>query len=494
MDELKRPDLTQSSQNLPRLPNSWQARLQAFWKWWRFSPVRLQVIVIGGIALAHVIAMFIGMILKGWPYALQVLVDTAVMTIIIYPLIYLLVFKPLLQYIQRQAQTERIAEARLRLMDYARTHTIDELLQYILDVLEALTGSSIGFLHYLEADQKAIKLQAWSSNTLQKMCTTQTEGSHADIERAGVWAEAARTRRPVIHNHYAALPGRKGLPEGHAPLSRQLVVPTIRDNRVVALTGIGNKVQEYTPNDLALVSALADFAWDIVERKLSENAMREQKQKETVLTQTLQTLQIDIARDLHDTLGQNISYLRMNLEHLSESEWQDTDMVKGQLRHMTTAANEAYELIRTMLAVLKTGEPTDPIDLFSRYAERVAQRAAFQVEICHRGIPRQLYPRQIHQLFYIFREALSNVEKYARANWVEGEFVWGEGELTLIVSDNGCGFDPQTVQSASHYGLQFMRERAELLMGDFSVQSAAGQGTKITVRMPYEIEMPVSSS
>ena len=71
---------------------------------------------------------------------------------------------------------------------------------------------------------------------------------------------------------------------------------------------------------------------------------------------------------------------------------------------------------------------------------------------------------------------------------VSGEFIWDEHALTFVISDNGHGFDLDTVQTTGHYGLKFMRERAELLKGSFSVQSAPGQGTTITVVVPYEYE------
>ena len=211
---------------------------------------------------------------------------------------------------------------------------------------------------------------------------------------------------------------------------------------------------------------------DVTERKRAE--------------EMIHTIQNDLARDLHDTLGQNISFLRMNLAHLSETEWGDVIKIKNQVQNMTRVANESYELIRAMLAVLQSGDSADPLGLFARYADQVAERSFFNVAFTHLGNPSPLSPHQIRQLFYIFREALSNIEKYARANQVSCEFIWQDRALTLAISDNGRGFDMQSVQPSEHYGLKFMHERAELLKGSFSVQSAPGKGTAITVTVPYE--------
>ncbi|MBL8102942.1 MAG: GAF domain-containing protein, partial [Anaerolineales bacterium] len=120
-----------------------------------------------------------------------------------------------------------LLHARLRISEAADTYDLDGLLQKALDEAEALTGSQIGFAHFLQEDQKTLHLQMWSSNTLNHMCTAEGKGSHYPVEEAGVWAECVYTREPVIHNDYANLPHRKGLPEGHAPIHRELIVPVL---------------------------------------------------------------------------------------------------------------------------------------------------------------------------------------------------------------------------------------------------------------------------
>jgi PAS domain S-box-containing protein len=167
-----------------------------------------------------------------------------------------------------------ILEARLRLVDYAASHSLAELLRATLDEAEALTHSSIGFYHFLEPDQSTLSLQAWSSRTTREMCSAKGAGQHYPVKEAGVWADAIRERRPIIHNDYASLPNRHGLPEGHAPISRQLVVPVMRGTAITAILGVGNKSSDYVAEDLELVATLADVAWDIAERKRAEEALR----------------------------------------------------------------------------------------------------------------------------------------------------------------------------------------------------------------------------
>ena len=83
-------------------------------------------------------------------------------------------------------------------------------------------------------------------------------------------ADCIRLRRPVIHNDYLSLPQRKGLPEGHARVVRELVVPVVRGDRIVAVLGVGNKGSDYTEEDCEVVSYLADVCWVTAENKRIE--------------------------------------------------------------------------------------------------------------------------------------------------------------------------------------------------------------------------------
>lgn len=177
------------------------------------------------------------------------------------------VYNGIIVDITERKRTEEVLQMRLQLTQYAETHSLDDLLQQMLDEVCRITDSPIGFYHFVEADQKTLTLQAWSTRTLKEFCTAEGKGLHYSVDKAGVWADCIRERCPAIHNNYDVLPHRKGMPPGHAPVIRELVVPVLREERVVAVLGIGNKPYDYTQYDIETVSFLADVAWEITQRK-----------------------------------------------------------------------------------------------------------------------------------------------------------------------------------------------------------------------------------
>ena len=193
-----------------------------------------------------------------------------------------------LSEISQRKRTELIMAARDRLQNLARSGTLTELLRGTLVEAEQLTGSRIGFFHFFEDDQSTILLQTWSDRTVRESCTAApSAGTHYPISQAGVWADCVHTRAPVIHNDYATLPHRRGLPKGHVPIIREMVLPVLRDEQIVAILGVGNKPSDYGAEDLDALTSLADLAWDIAERKRAEETLLESEERYRRITECL---------------------------------------------------------------------------------------------------------------------------------------------------------------------------------------------------------------
>lgn len=180
-----------------------------------------------------------------------------------------------------------VNESRIHLLLYAETHSLQELLEETLNEAEKLTESKIGFFHFVEENQKYLALQNWSTATKKDYCRAEAFGMRYAINKSGVWTDCLKSKAPVIHNDYASLVHRKGLPEGHAALVRELVVPVMRAGIMKAILGVGNKSSDYTKEDIETIKQLADLAWDIAERKKSEEQLKANEHKFRTLFENL---------------------------------------------------------------------------------------------------------------------------------------------------------------------------------------------------------------
>jgi|GEM_PF-595768 len=182
--------------------------------------------------------------------------------------------------ITNRKQTEMLLRARIKLMEFSETLPIEELLKETLKEAELLTKSKVGFYHFYNEEKGEITISQWSERTEKEFCFVKEQyDQHYPLAEAGVWTDCIRKRKAVIHNDYESLTHKKGMPQGHAKIIRELTVPVIRNKKIVAIIGVGNKDVNYQKTDVELLSQLADMIWDIVERKHAENELRASEEK-----------------------------------------------------------------------------------------------------------------------------------------------------------------------------------------------------------------------
>ncbi len=169
---------------------------------------------------------------------------------------------------------EMITALHLSLILMAETHSIAKLLQTTVDEAERLTESSIGFIHVVAEDQTTISPQICSTNTMKTMNMPVANYQCYTIQNAGILADAALEKRAVIYNDHASIKNFKEMPDGHAEVSREMAVPILRDEKVVAIIEVGNKSSEYDADDVKWVSIMADLTWDIVAKKIAEDEQK----------------------------------------------------------------------------------------------------------------------------------------------------------------------------------------------------------------------------
>ncbi|HVM01120.1 MAG TPA: ATP-binding protein [Acidimicrobiales bacterium] len=184
------------------------------------------------------------------------------------------------------------------------------------------------------------------------------------------------------------------------------------------------------------------------------------------------------ARELHDGLVQELSYIRSQTSGLSPER-----ASPAVLQQVALAAERA--LAESREAVEALGAATEPLaSALRRAAEEIAVRAGVGVQVEARG-DCDVSPEVLTALSRIVREACSNAVRHGKAQEVvicaepwKGRFV------RVSVGDDGAGFDPQAARDAPGFGLRSMRERAQALGGHVIVDSGPGRGTTVEVVIP----------
>ena len=197
-----------------------------------------------------------------------------------------------------------------------------------------------------------------------------------------------------------------------------------------------------------------------------------------------------IAQSLHDDTGQALSMLIIHLDRIDERIHQDEKELKKQVADARElAANSLTELRRT-LSGLRPAILDDLglVPAIRWFARTNLEGIGIRVVVKAPSIPLELSPAITTTLFRIVQEAVSNVVRHAGAETVTIILQLNEGTVQLRVEDDGCGFDTGNASrdavELQRLGLLGIRERAELLGGEFKIESAPEKGTRLQVSIP----------
>jgi two-component system, NarL family, nitrate/nitrite sensor histidine kinase NarX len=204
-----------------------------------------------------------------------------------------------------------------------------------------------------------------------------------------------------------------------------------------------------------------------------------------------------VAQNLHDTLAQNISYLRLKLDQLTgENAIREIGAVLQELERMRTTAEEAYQQVRNTLDELNPIRAENLVSTLLKQARAISKRSGFTLRTSQAGTSYALPAPIRQQILYIVREALYNIEKHAHARQVHLAFLWLESELIIKITDDGVGFNPLSITAEGHYGLWIMQQRAQEIGGTLKIGPAADSsgtpGTEVTLWVPCPAPKPVT--
>lgn len=273
-------------------------------------------------------------------------------------------------------------------------------------------------------------------------------------------------------------PRRAGFPPNHPPMRSFLGVPVTVKGRSVGDLYLTNKrgADEFSADDQRLVERFALHAGLAIENaRLSERvqalAVVEERER--------------IGRDLHDGVIQRIYAVALGLDDIPDTLTTDPNDAALRVERAIDALHEVIGEIRTFIYGLRPGidGPGGMATALETLAEELRLNTTLQIEV-RADATFELGPDFATELLNVVREALSNVARHAGADRAEVHVTRAAGELRVMVSDDGAGFDSAKPLDGAHHGLANMRARAARLGGRLEVESAPGRGTRIILSLP----------
>jgi signal transduction histidine kinase len=194
----------------------------------------------------------------------------------------------------------------------------------------------------------------------------------------------------------------------------------------------------------------------------------------------MESLRNQIASDLHDDIGSNLSSIAL-LAELGRSEMDEPDLARSEFEQIKQTADRTVESMKDIVWLIRPGDQTWG-ELLARFRETAAQLLKGQdYEFAVEGEEDTgVVPLGFRRdLFLIFKEVLNNIVKHAEASKVEIHFTLERGRLSLAVKDNGQGFSEKDEGFRRGNGLQNIRRRAQHLGAELDVESRQGEGTRV---------------
>ena len=244
------------------------------------------------------------------------------------------------------------------------------------------------------------------------------------------------------------------------------------------------------PHDGKVIGEICSMR-DITERKHAEEAERkleENRQLTQLIQRHIEDERRSLARELHDELGQYVTAIKTFAVGIGNKVRDKMPDVEANAQTIAAAANHIYDGMHNIIRQLRPGA-LDNLGLPETLRDAVAtwqnQNPAVRFGLNFSGDLDSLGETLNINLYRIVQESVTNALRYAQATAIDIAMIRTEdGVLHLTVSDNGIGMNLCLVDQTRHFGLLGIRERAQALHGQFSLDSIPDQGTQVSVIIP----------
>lgn len=405
-----------------------------------------------------------------------------------------------LRVAERTEDLQRLAQQRKRLFEVSlqmvSTFSFDQVIRTVMNTLQEVLEFSVCIIYWYDAENKTLRATEIVSKDASLL-----ELVPGEIPLGvGIAGMVALTGEPMLANQAGDDPRSFYISDLKKPGLEHLVsVPLFFKKEVLGVFQVSRLYDsKFSEEEFELIQLFASQANVAIQNArlysdLEQYAQDIQQQREQMrllasrVEQAREMEQIQLAQELHDRIGQNLTALLFNLnimENLALA--RNIPGIQERLSDSNTILAESIQLVRNLLTGLRP-PMLDDQGVFSAikwYADNFAKRAQFTVEMIGEDIRPKMDLAVETALFRIAQEALNNAAKHAQADQVKIVLTRNNDHVQMVIQDNGKGFDYKQALNSSereHWGLITMQERAAAIGGAIRVDTSPGTGTSIEV-------------
>jgi signal transduction histidine kinase len=269
-----------------------------------------------------------------------------------------------------------------------------------------------------------------------------------------------------------------------------LCVPLIAKGQIIGVLQVLNKEpgKYFTTEDQEILTTFATQSAVAIENARLYQSLREEHDRIIAVEEDVRRW---LARELHDGPAQMLAAIIMSANFVQEAIAHDSiEHAVAELDEMLPVAEKALRQVRTLLFDLRPVilETQGLVPALESYAQRLRDAEGMNVVLNAEGEFGRLSHNAEVAVFSIVQEAITNAKKHAHASRIDIDVGPENGELVVVIRDDGVGFNQKDVSNGyderGSLGMLNMQERAEMVEGSLSVSSQTGQGTAITMRLP----------